>query len=115
MKQSIDTGNKLLLQNGVHQGEVSEYTFDQTSATVCVEIEFLNPVIRLPYSIDLADKQGREQLGIVAGRGTVNDLEELMGSTGWYKVELLMVKTARGPVGVNSIVEALPKKGVFGR
>lgn len=110
-EQAINMNGKVLLQNGDHFGEIVKADFDQPSGDLQVAIKFSDSGVLLRHTVNLAGpKVSREFQHLAAGPRQVKDASELVGRKCWFNVELLMVKTANGPVGVNAITAALPKR-----
>lgn len=106
----IDTNSKVLLQNGDHFGEILKADFDRLSGDLQVAIKFSNDGVLLRHTVNLltGSEASKEFKYMAAGPRQVQETGELIGKKCWFNVELLMVKTANGPVGVNVITAALP-------
>ncbi len=101
--------SKVLLQNGDHFGEIVKADYDQFSEDLQVSIKFSNHGVLLRHTVNIAGpKVSKEFQHMTAGQ--VKDASDLIGRKCWFNVELLMVKTTNGPVGVNAIISALPKR-----
>ncbi len=108
---NINLGSKVLLQSGAHLGVIleDEVNIDSSIFESRVLVGFLNSKICIEYTLDTRDpKQRSNYIALVRPRAGGELNMDLVGQERLFDVELGVVSTSCGNVGVCTIVGVLP-------
>lgn len=97
---------KFLLQNGRHLGEVISSEYDPTREEANVTLRFEHGV-KLPYNVEFL---GRRESFLQGWRKTCS-YSQLLGKKYLCTVELHVIETERGRIGLNVITEGYDDEG----
>lgn len=100
---------RYLLQNGTHLGKIVEDEYDCLSEESRFVISFLGSNVSLPYSLSHLNQKDRLELNSLLFPNPGEGYVKINGRTIPFEIELKIVNTTRGPVGINIIVGVVPE------
>ncbi len=107
--KNINLGSKALLQSGAHFGVILEDEMQYSSFEWRMIVGFLDSTICLEYTLDIRDPRHRANYVALVRPRVDGELNmDLIGQERLFDVELSVLSTSRGDVGVNTIVGVLP-------
>ena len=107
--ENLNLGSKALLQSGAHLGVILEDEMQDSSFECRMLVGFLNSRICLEYKLDIRDQRHRSNYVALVRQRADGELNmDLIGQERLFDVELSVLNTSRGNVGVSTIVGVLP-------
>ena len=99
----------ILLQSGVHCGVILREDFDDLTMESRFLIGFSKSKVRLQYILNLTDPKHRSDYETLSNQGVDESPKEMRGRERLFNIELGVINTSRGSVGVNVIAGVLPE------